>query len=189
MRTPEQDRAVVVAMLDTFDPVDDREAASIEQIRAELDGLVNPFAELANPVHVTASAFMVSARGVVLHLHRKLGIWVQPGGHIDDGEDPATAARREGIEETGLTIVTPADEARLCRVDVHPGPSGHTHFDLGFCFLALPETPAPPPGESQDVAWFSFDAAVERAEPALRASLGRLAEWAPGIVAGDEGAR
>jgi ADP-ribose pyrophosphatase YjhB (NUDIX family) len=48
---------------------------------------------------------------VVLHRHRVLGIWVQPGGHIDSGETPWDAAVRETAEETGLVGWFSWDEA------------------------------------------------------------------------------
>ena len=38
------------------------------------------------PTHVTASGIVVGRRGTVLHRHKRLGIWMQPGGHIDAGE-------------------------------------------------------------------------------------------------------
>jgi 8-oxo-dGTP pyrophosphatase MutT (NUDIX family) len=115
---------------------------------------------------------------VILHLHRKLNIWVQPGGHIDAGEDPLAAALRETVEETGLVTVH-TDPPTLFHVDVHGGPRGHTHYDLRYVLLSAPLDPTPPPEESPDVYWFSFADAVERCEPALAAALGALGAAAP----------
>ena len=48
----------------------------------------DPFDEHADPIHVTGSAIVVGRRGVVLLTHKRLGIWLQPGGHVDAGEAP-----------------------------------------------------------------------------------------------------
>jgi ADP-ribose pyrophosphatase YjhB (NUDIX family) len=39
-------------------------------------------------VHITASAIVVSDAGdkVALHMHKRLNMWLQPGGHIEAGE-------------------------------------------------------------------------------------------------------
>ncbi|MBA2609903.1 MAG: NUDIX domain-containing protein, partial [Actinobacteria bacterium] len=111
-------------------PVDEREARSVDTFLAELARLERPFDEHADPVHVTASALITGIRGVILLKHKKLGIWVQPGGHIDEGETPAEAAVRESIEETGLPVTLLNNQA--VQVDVHPGPRGHTHLDIRF---------------------------------------------------------
>ncbi len=174
----------VLRDLALIDPVDDREAASIRRVVTEAPFLAAPFDEGSDPIHVTASAFVVGDRGTVLHLHKKLGIWVQPGGHVDEGEEPATAALREAREETGLTLAHPPEGPKLVHVDVHPGPRGHTHFDLRYVILGASMDPVPPPGESQEVAWFGFDVAGLQAEPALKPALERL-----GVIWSDNEAR
>ena len=167
-------RDALRARLASMTPVDAREAASIRQTLDRLDVDDDPFDENASDHHLTASAFVVSERGVILHRHRRLGIWVQPGGHVDPDETPESAARRETREETGL-VARHLDPSALVHVDVHPGPRGHTHYDLRYVLVAPPEDPRPPAGESPEVAWFSFADALERAEPSLRAALVDLA--------------
>jgi ADP-ribose pyrophosphatase YjhB (NUDIX family) len=52
----------------------------------------------------TATTFVVYQGRTVLLLHRKLGAWFPPGGHIDPHELPHDAAVREVREETGLEV-------------------------------------------------------------------------------------
>jgi 8-oxo-dGTP pyrophosphatase MutT (NUDIX family) len=165
----------IVADVLARDPVDERERLSIDGFVAEIAKLDDPFSEHADPTHVTASALVVGARGIILHRHRVLGVWIQPGGHIDAGETPWDAALREAAEETGLVVRHPGEGPELAHVDVHPGPRGHTHLDLRYLLDGGDADPAPPPGESQDVAWFGWDEALVRAEPCLHGILRALA--------------
>lgn len=160
-------------------PVDDRERTSIATFVQHLDLLDQPFDENANRVHITGSAIVVGKRGVVLHMHKRLGQWLQPGGHIETGETPWDAARREASEETGLDVSFPADGPRLVHVDVHAGPRKHIHLDLRYVLEAPDVTPAPPPGESQDVRWFPWYKAIAMAEPGLEGVLRALQPGQP----------
>lgn len=162
----------------SIEPVDERERASITQALARLDWGDDAFSEGAHEHHVTASAFVISSRGVILHRHRRLGIWVQPGGHVDSGETPEAAAQRETLEETGL-VTRHVDPPALFHVDVHPGPRGHTHYDLRYVLMSEPRDPSPPPEESPEVYWFAGDEALTRAEPTLVPALTKL--FASGI--------
>ena len=165
----------VLEEIRTRTPVDEQERVCVERFLVEVERLAEPFSEHADPVHVTASALVVGPRGVVLHRHRVLGIWVQPGGHIDSGETPWEAAVRETEEETGLTVAHAGGVPKLVHVDVHPGPREHTHLDLRYLLDGGDADPKPPPDESQDVAWFSWDDALAIAEPRMAGIIRALA--------------
>jgi 8-oxo-dGTP pyrophosphatase MutT (NUDIX family) len=162
----------LAALLDerARNPVDERERASVAAFHAALARLDRPFDEGGGPTHVTSSAIVVGTQGVLLLRHKHLGLWVQPGGHLDPGEGLAAGALREAAEETGLALAHPPGGPRLVHVDVHPGGRGHTHLDLRW-LLFSEGAPRPPPGESQDVAWFAWPAAVKSADPGLAGAL------------------
>src|SRR5262245_23512183 len=52
--------------------------------------------------HFTVTGFVVDGDRTLLHWHRKLGLWLPPGGHVDADEDPVQAVLREVLEETGI---------------------------------------------------------------------------------------
>jgi len=152
-------------------PGDGREASSKERFLVELGRLPDPCDETADPVHVTASAVVVGRRGTVMLLHRRLGRWMQPGGHLNPGEAPWNAALREAGEETGLPVGHPPGGPLLLGLDVHDAALGHTHLDLRYLLVGTDTDPAPGPGESPAVRWCSFDEAAELADQALAGSL------------------
>ena len=149
-------------------PVDGREARSRHRALVALGRLDRPFDRSADPPHITASGVVADRAGVLLHRHKRLGMWIQPGGHIEAGETPWDAARRESEEETGLHFAGWAGEAPLLHLDVHPGGQGHVHLDLRYALRVEGDrTPAPPEGESQDVRWFDWDEAIAVTDPGL----------------------
>ena len=150
---------------------DAREEAACAHVRAALGRLARPFDEEADLEHVTASAVVVGVRGTVLHVHKRLGIWLQPGGHLDGEEAPEHAARREAGEETGLAVAHPAGGPVLVHVDVHAAARRHVHLDLRYLLVAPDEYPDPAPGESPQVAWFSWEDALAVADDALVGAL------------------
>jgi 8-oxo-dGTP pyrophosphatase MutT (NUDIX family) len=175
--------ATVIRSLEARCPLDEREATSRVRALEALAVLPAPF-DRHTDTHVTGSALMIGPRGVLLHRHRRLGLWVQPGGHVDGDETPWAAARREAGEETGLSVhlVPPAHpapgregESDLAHVDVHPGGRGHTHLDLRY-LVAVDgdDTPRPPVGESQEVRWFEWDEALAIADPGVATVLRAL---------------
>ncbi|WP_336250195.1 NUDIX hydrolase [Stomatohabitans albus] len=144
-------------------PVDEREAAAWDEVATFLQ---TPPAD-SDTVHITAAGIVVSERGVMLLQHKRLGIWVQPGGHIEANEAPHRAALRESREETGLAIRHPAGGPRLIHIDAHDGGRGHRHYDFRYLLKGLGTTPRPPHGESQQVRWCTPDEAIGLADDGL----------------------
>lgn len=156
-------------------PVDGREARSRQRMLVALDRLPAPFDRDADLTHVTGSAVIIGPSGVLLHRHKRLGMWLQPGGHLEPGEPPWDAARREAEEETGLHFEPWSDPPPLLHLDVHAGGRGHTHLDLRYLLrVAGDDAPRPAAGESQEVEWFAWPAAIDRADPGLAGLLRHL---------------
>ena len=155
-------------------PVDERHEVSKRQFLDALDDLDHPLDQHADPTHVTASAIVVGPRGTVLHRHKRLGLWLQPGGHIDPGELPEEAVLREVREETGLSVRHPAEGPNLFHVDVHPA-GAHLHLDLRYVVRGDDSDPRPGPGESPHARWFTWVEALDVADAALVGALRALA--------------
>ncbi len=99
--------------------------------------------------HFTATAFVYWEGKVLLHWHRKLQRWLPCGGHIEPGETPDEAARREVLEESGVEVELVGDRAlavedpvQLVRprgVQVEFIGPDHEHIDL--IYFARPKQP------------------------------------------------
>ncbi len=54
---------------------------------------------------------------------------------------------------------------------MHEAALGHTHLDLRYLLVAGDDDPHPPPGESPDARWYSWEEAIELADAALADAL------------------
>lgn len=124
------------------------------------------------PGHITGSVMLMdpSFSKVVLTLHKKLGKWLQLGGHSDGESVTQEVALREAHEESGLkeiklfspslknpSLILPFDW------DIHhipktPKIDEHFHFDVRFLAIAYDDK-LNISEESNDLKWVPIDEA------------------------------
>ena len=148
-------------------PADPHESDDLGVIVRFVAAERDPFDRRNPRAHLTGSAFVISADGgqVLLLHHRKLGRWLQPGGHADPGEDSGErVALREAREETGLEgLALHPGAPRPLDVDVHDIPArgeepAHPHLDLRYLVVAPPRAPLfPSSREARVTRWFTWD--------------------------------
>ncbi|MEY9852408.1 8-oxo-dGTP diphosphatase [Leifsonia sp. EB41] len=132
---------------------------------------------------------------LLVHRHRKRGILMQPGGHVERAEDPWAAVAHELREESGfdleqLLLLQPAHRIERAEgiavlptplvVDVHPITDDHAHTDIVYAFVATTD-PAGAPGEdeSQELHWLPVDSLAGPDAPAdLAPGLAEVALYA-----------
>jgi hypothetical protein len=153
-------REHLLGHLDAYERRHPHERGCVARFRAFVREHADCFLRSCIPGHVTASAWILShdRRRFLLTHHRKLGRWLQLGGHADGEVEPHRVALREAQEESGL--------AELCFLapepidfDIHAIPErgsepAHLHYDVRFVLVAAPRQRLRISEESRELRWF-----------------------------------
>jgi 8-oxo-dGTP pyrophosphatase MutT (NUDIX family) len=182
------ERASLRAALLGHEPADAREDADRVRMLRFAEEHPDPFDRRLAVGHFTGSAFVVDGRGrLLLTHHKKLGIWVQLGGHAEQERRGEAVALREAREESGLErlgfhprLRDAAGAPRLLDVDIHPIPArrdepAHEHLDLRYLFLAEePERLARDPRESKALEWVDYAEVERRCDGGILRALAKI---------------
>lgn len=150
-----------LALLSNYQPMSDQEKQAQQFIWDFITANTAYWSRQTLTGHITGSAWITNiddTKAVLLH-HKKLDMWVQPGGHIDSGDASLFAASaREAREETGIKELTPVSDD-IFDLDVHKIPERknepeHWHLDIRFWFRAAEET-LHINDESNHLAWLT----------------------------------
>ncbi len=118
------------------------------------------------PGHLTSSCLLWShdRERVLLHHHRKLGLWLQFGGHCDGEGDARSVATRETIEESGIEPALVTLQAVDFDIHVIPARPGrgergaepeHLHLDVRYIAVAPEGAREAISDESLALAWLT----------------------------------
>lgn len=131
----------------------------------------------------------------LLHKHRKLGMLLPVGGHVELDETPWAAVLHEIAEESGydaeqLEILQPSERIRhMDGVKIHPVPlylqthrfkqdDSHSHIDIGFVFLTdQPPANAPHEGEAEELSWLANEE-IQRRKDEMPADIAQIYDFA-----------
>jgi len=166
------------------------EATRLAALQAQLvdPGGEDVFARSTMRGHITASALVLStdhSKLLLIH-HRVIGRWLQPGGHVEPGQDLWTSACREVTEETGATAIErlalgpfgaiPIDiDSHAIAANPRKGEGAHWHHD--FLYLARADDSAALQAQLDEVhavRWAPLDWLAEAGEERWRIVASKL---------------
>ncbi len=168
-------RTALIEQLAQYRPADPHE----ERMRARILNFVQHYPDCFRRTlrvgHVTGSAWVINrerTHTLLVH-HKRLGKWLQPGGHAEDESDALAVAVREAEEETGLRV-RPVSTA-IFDVDAHEIPErkkepAHVHYDIRYMVEADMADRVVVSPESRAVEWVRLSqvAAMNTDESVLR---------------------
>jgi 8-oxo-dGTP pyrophosphatase MutT (NUDIX family) len=154
---------IVLDLLNTYNPEYEEERLYKTQMIEFYNNYENVFSRKQLYGHFTASSFLINKdmTKFLLMLHRKIGIWVQLGGHCDEDPIVLRTSIREAKEESGIENIIPISE-EIFDIDIHKfrafkGLDEHFHFDIRFLLKTVDTDDFVINEESMDLKWFRFD--------------------------------
>ena len=154
-------RHTLLKLLANYHTRDIHEKAMVEHTRRFVLEHENCFDRSLSEGHVTGTAWVLNpsrSHALMLH-HRKLNMWLQPGGHADGDTDITRVALTEASEESGIDpshikLLSP----EIFDVDVHTvypseHDTRHQHFDIRFLLEIDDSVAIPGNDESHQIGW------------------------------------
>ena len=120
-------------------------------------------------IDFTVSAYIVFDHTVLLVHHKKIELWVPPGGHVELDEDTDQALLREIKEETGLAVEIIGSSSGIIDtgdrptkaltvpafMDIHFFDDHHRHLNLAYIARAASNEAVLDEREHHQLKWFT----------------------------------
>lgn len=115
------------------------------------------------PKHLVSYFVLIDEqhKSILLCDHIKAQLWLPPGGHVEPGEHPSMAVKREALEELGITASFVKNTAKPFFITINQTGGltpGHTDVSLWylikgsrFDFINFDRR------EFNDIEWFTYD--------------------------------
>jgi 8-oxo-dGTP diphosphatase len=164
-----------------IEPGDDIEAAhrldALTWIEsgAEIFRLAKP---ATPPKHLVAYFVPTDGCRLLLGSHVKSGLWLPPGGHVEPGEHPRDAARRECREELGIEAEFLRDMPIFITITRTVGPEVSRHTDVSLWYALRAERGQEfdyDRREFSDMRWWAPEDIPENTDPHMHRFAAKLA--------------
>lgn len=153
--------------LKKFKPYDNKEQEDLIKIISFLECNTNCYDRSNLKGHVTAGAFVCDKQGnILLNHHKKSGMWFQFGGHSDGEEDSLNVAKREIMEEAGITNfelgINSIYDVAVIRISysAKKNEPEHWHYDVNFLFI-VNNHDYEISNESMEIKWVTINEALD----------------------------
>jgi len=157
--------------LEYYQPFDDNEKLAVQKTIEFLKSHKNCYSRTNHDGHVTAGALVCHTDGrILLNHHKETNMWFQFGGHSDGNSNSFEVAKREVLEETGITSFVEQFEKILDvgyeEIEDNPFKKEppHFHYDINFLFIT-DQNQFNISNESKDIKWATLDEAKQLASP------------------------
>ncbi|MDH6133794.1 8-oxo-dGTP pyrophosphatase MutT (NUDIX family) [Kitasatospora sp. MAA4] len=172
----DQPRALLLELVGAIEPWDDLERTHLRTAAQWIAGGA-PLYRVRKPdvpaMHLV-SYFVVldGSRGqLLLVAHRKAGLWLPAGGHVEPGEDPWAAVVRECHEELGIEAVASpitGEHPLFLTVTRTRGQGAHTDVSLWYLLDAGAESITSYDQDEFDaIRWLSAEQVLEQPDELL----------------------
>ena len=158
-------RKALLQLLENYRTPFLEESAMLDRTRRFIMAHENCFERTQMHGHVTGSSWVVNparSHALMLH-HRKLDLWLQPGGHADGDADLHNVVIKETSEESGINVenITLLSHD-VFDIDIHTIYANqydprHDHYDIRFLLEIDDSLPVPGNNESHQIAWIPLE--------------------------------
>lgn len=178
-------RSQIFQLVSTIPPTDDLEAHEKEFVLQWINSGVEIFRIQkpdTPPIHLVSYFVVVSPNHdqVLLVDHKRAGLWLPAGGHVEPGEHPKETVIREVREELGIEADFIFNDPIFVTVGKTVNDEGtHTDISLWYVLKADPEQSLHyDTREFHGIRWFTLDTVpIERIEPHMRRFITKLASY------------
>lgn len=152
-------RQQILELLKLYRPTTEEEIQALAKTLEFIEREPRCFERSCQEGHLTGSCWLENWDGsaALLTHHKKLGMWLQLGGHADGDSNLLNVAIREATEESGLSGIYPLQNG-IFDLGVHWIPSwknipAHVHYDVRFLLKAPTRSDFIVSNESNDLRW------------------------------------
>jgi 8-oxo-dGTP diphosphatase len=173
-------RAAIRSELESIQPLDALEQQHLGETIAWIDSgapLFRTAKPATPPKHLVSYFAVIDGESILLVDHKNAGLWLPPGGHVEQGEHPRATVVREIREELGITLTHEVGAPLMVTCTVTVGLTyGHTDVSLWYVVNASKDHPmAYDAQEFNGITWFHYsEVPLARSDPHLERFMRKL---------------